>query len=57
MSGVQRYDVVWREEGYVKVKDVNGPYVLYSDYLKVKKELEDLHESFARSIEARSRGL
>ena len=57
MKDIQRYDVVWREETYVKVKDVDGPYVLYADYLKVKKELDDLHESFARSIEARSKGL
>lgn len=30
---IQRYDVVFRNEGYEKRKDVNGDYVIHSDHL------------------------
>jgi len=42
MKEVQRYDVVWREEEYKKVKDIEGEYVLYTDYQKLERKAKRL---------------
>lgn len=31
MSDLQRYDVVWRDEDYQRVKDVDGRYALWKE--------------------------
>jgi hypothetical protein len=36
---IQRYDIVWCEEEYIKVRDVDGAYVFYTDHLKAIQEL------------------
>lgn len=41
---IQRYDVVYRidenGEGYQKVRDIDGAYVLYADYLREINKLK-----------------
>jgi hypothetical protein len=50
MTGIQRYDQVFRIdeetgcEGYVEVKDIEGPFVHYSDYQKLERKVKRLEK-------------
>lgn len=41
---VQRWDCVWREESYIHVKDIEGPFVHYSDYAKLERKVGRLEK-------------
>ena len=49
VKGIQRYDVVFRVddegEGYRKVKDVNGAYVLFKDHKQALAALKSYHSN------------
>ena len=54
VKGIQRYDVVFRVddegEGYRKVKDVNGAYVLFKDHEQALAALEARNKELARPL-------